>query len=152
MKRPSNGLLFWGTVAGAAIVVAAAGLVMLLHPKSNQATTYLNLTNASLFSDQLGQSGISSTQQGVAEMLTYNGATGSLSGAIRQGSLSQTFDQIDQQMVPYTSFLVDIPAAKQSYVVSIQGGTGYEMDILHVTCPTTDQLKYGPFDCHEQEQ
>jgi hypothetical protein len=51
------------------------------------------------------------------------------------------------QKVPSVTFIVDIPAVKESYNVSFAGGEGYPYRILYVTCPQTDQLIYEDFGC-----
>lgn len=49
--------------------------------------------------------------------------------------------------IPSVDFLVDIPQASQSYVITMTGGSKYPVNILYVLCPSADQLKYGAFGC-----
>lgn len=88
--------------------------------------------------------------------LGLNGATKSVTDAeIRSGSYSQTISD-SSKMIYYTTFIVDIPSLKQSYVVQdyysplpIDQSGLYDYNSL-VLCPDESQLIYGSFDCMDR--
>lgn len=69
---------------------------------------------------------------------------------IRRNSLQVTYDVISGIRTPTYFFLVDIPAAKQTYQVNSSGGAGYPISILYVLCPMPSQLIYQPFSCQDE--
>lgn len=115
------------------------------------------LENAYYYGSSLDTSDIKSVQQELyRQVKKYGGMKSYYAGTIRQGSFATTYGQYDGTtppiQVPMSTYIVDISGVEQSYVVSLSGGPNYPYDILHVTCPTTDQLKYSSFGCVNEEQ
>jgi hypothetical protein len=52
--------------------------------------------------------------------------------------------------VPTVTYIVDIPDAKQSYMVSKSGGENYPYNILYVLCVPKEQTKYADFGCKDE--
>ncbi|MDO4271379.1 MAG: hypothetical protein Q4C83_00105 [Candidatus Saccharibacteria bacterium] len=88
--------------------------------------------------------------------LELNGATKEVTDAeIRNGSYSQTITD-HNKMIYYTTFIIDIPSLKQSYVVQdyysplpVDQSELYDYNSL-VLCPDKSQLIYGDFDCTDR--
>lgn len=144
--------MFYVTVILAVLAVIVAA-VALLWPKHHASTiTDVTITNSSLFSDQLDPTTITSVQTGTADMMKHNHTTGTYTGVIRGGSLTIDYVAYQGQEIPETTFMVDIPAAKQSYEVDISGGPTFSFNILHVSCPPSDKVIYSGFHCKDEVQ
>lgn len=105
--------------------------------------------------------------EAIDEQLTYtaidNGVQGVIDDAVvRDGSYQQSIIDYDK-MIYRTTFIVDLPSQKQSYVVDDRYSplppeqTGLVDYTTLVLCPDKSQLIYGEFNCtdriiQEQEQ
>lgn len=88
--------------------------------------------------------------------LRMNGVSSSIDDAtIRNGSYSQSITDTNK-MIYTTTFIIDIPSVKQSYVVqdmysplppTESGLVDYDTLVL---CPDESQLIYGDFDCTDR--
>ena len=88
--------------------------------------------------------------------LEQNGVVDKLSDIqIREGTYKQELTD-NNKLIYTTTFIVDIPSIKQSYVVennyspypaNISGLYDYTTLVI---CPDTSQLLYGPFDCTDR--
>ncbi len=111
----------------------------------------VTLTNTTSFQQEILKGSIKTIESQLYEQLQDNssGTHDSYAGEIRAKSFDVTFYSRDGVKIPSITFLVDIPAASQTYQVSLFGGKGYPMSTLYILCPTPDQLKYGAFTCND---
>lgn len=90
------------------------------------------------------------------ETLARNHVTNKISDAvIREGSYSQTVYDVSKSIY-LTKFIIDIPSAKQSYVINDYYSplpadqTGLYDYNVQVLCPDQSQLIYGNFNCTDR--
>lgn len=117
----------------------------------------VNITNAEQFSTWINTNHFAATEEQLyTEVQKYSATPQSnYSATIRSGTFKTTYDESTDgsgTSIPTVTFVVDIPEAKQSYVVTQSGGDNYPYDILHISCPSQAQLKYGDFGCKNEEE
>lgn len=116
------------------------------------------LSNVADFSTWTNTKNLSYIEEGIySQVAHYISSPASVyTGIIRQGSFKTTHSDYNDGTktisIPTVHYIVDIPDAKQSYVVTESGGVGYPYDILHITCPSAAELKYGDFGCVDEDQ
>lgn len=128
-------------------------------PSTTHASTdAVTLSNMSDFSTWTYSKNLSAIEQALYEQVTRytTNATPTYTATIRQSSFKTTYSDYDNGSqtisIPTVHYIVDIPEVKQSYIVDESGGKGYPYDILHITCPSKNELKYGDFGCTNEEQ
>jgi hypothetical protein len=153
------------------IVVCLLAVLLLLtvllgsHSKKQAGTTVtqqtpqgVNITNMASYSDSVDISNVPSVQRTLYDRIkeTIKSPAASYEANVRQGSLTTVYNDYSPSdapvSVPTTNFLVDIPKAQRTFVVSISGGPDYPYNILHVLCPSAEQNAYAPFSCEDKEQ
>lgn len=161
MNTLRNRIIF--SLVIATIIIAA--IIVLVMPSgkkeppvvvSHAESSSVILTNAQAFSSWLDAEQIPDIEKDlykrVAKYTTSPEAT--YDGTIRRESFKTVHNDYDDNgttvSVPSTTYIVDIPGAQQSYVVSFSGGDEYPYRILYVTCVKADQLKYGDFGCTDE--
>ena len=159
MNRRSFALIL---IASTVLIVAIVFFLTLQQPAKNEGQqgapkatkNGLTITNAQQYTDKLDWSVITSVQDAAYRRIIAHGHAGAYQGVIRDNSFRisyVTYTAVDPPVnVPQYQFLLDIPAAKQSYSVSFSGGSTYPYSILYVLCPGAGQLIYDDFGCVDE--
>lgn len=144
------------------IVVVAIFFITLQQPDKNQSIGTpkatkkgLTITNAELYANKLDWSVITNIQAAAYRRIVAYSHAGTYSGVIRDKSFQVSYIDYPASdppvLVPQYQFILDIPAARQSYAVSFSGGKQYPYSILYVRCPEAGQLIYGDFGCVDEQ-
>ena len=96
---------------------------------------------------------ISSINRMFGYTLDLNGINNKINDAVvRDGTYSQSLIDTDR-LIYQTTFMIDIPSLQQSYYVKdlysplpVEQSGLYDYTV-QITCPTSSQLIYQPFDC-----
>lgn len=112
-----------------------------------------SISNLSQTIQNIPDSEVNSINRMFGYTLDLNGVSNRVDDAvIREGTYSQSL--IDTNRLIYqTTFMVDIPSLQQSYYVKdlysplpVEQSGLYDYTV-QITCPTSSQLIYQPFDC-----
>lgn len=151
----------------AVVVVVALSLILWLqvhrdskNPSVQTAPTRgVVITNVSQLSRDLDQATIASIETTAYQRIAANfpgTMADKYAAVVRAGTYEKQYHRYEgtdpAEQVPSVSFLLDIPAAKESFTVTFSGGRGYPYSILYVLCPSADQLIYGDFGCVDENQ
>ena len=146
------------------VAILVAGVSIFLSHRQHTATTTkqasgshtVTLDNAATYLSGITGVDIQSIQSALYHKVSTTVSTpaGGYHATVRSGTVNKTSYTyaVDGTSMPYYRFLVDIPAVKQSFEVTLAGGINYSVDIVHVLCPQSDQLIYPKFECTDPEQ
>ena len=148
----------------AAVIAAVLILAVILVRRQSDTSSSANSTNAVVITNlkhsapSFEKENTSAVQKSLySRIKSYSkNPSKKYEGEIRDGSYRVTNNLYQGSepsiSVPTVEFIVDIPGAKQSYLVKDSGGKKYPFNIIHVLCVSKQQNIYPDYGCKDEPQ
>lgn len=123
---------------------------------SSKGDLVVTINNLNTYATNIPQNEVDFINDQLSRTVSLNGINHPITDAVvRDGTYNQTVID-NNNMIYQTTFIVDIPSIKQSYVIENiysplpKEQTGLIDYTTLVLCPASEQLIYGEFDCTDR--
>lgn len=161
MDKERQRFIIIASLSVAVLIIIMIVSAVVIHQSRNFSTAYtpsstdtatkesVDITNSGDYQSKIPSLDFSSLESSLFTTVKQNVSTpaASYAATIRDTSYktSTTSDGFPQR-----NFVVDIPAIKQSYHITVEGDSSTDYQTVYILCPTASELIYPAFTCKDQ--